>query len=100
MKEKAKMFWDSVNGKYTSDDTGCPSYKGRVEGIYVETWGARNSKEVIDFSFSQLEKDIGIVWRMREEHFRRYNFKPCGVVRLILPPKFYDEMYERFIKID
>lgn len=99
MNEKPKMYWDGGNGRYTKEETDCPVYKGTMEGIYFETWSsAMNRNELLDVAFTQADKDNYMEWKIREAQFKRYNFTPMGAIKLILPPKFYKEMYKRFIE--
>lgn len=99
--QKAKMFWDGVNCVYTDDNRYCPVYRGRVEGIFTETWNSVDSANILlDFAFTKTDKDLGMVYLARDMHFKKYNFQAYQVVRMVLPPSFYDEMYERFIAKD
>lgn len=95
--KKAKLFWDSACGCCTDDDTCCPVYKGKVEDIYIETWKTTDElNSLIDFTYSQAQKDAYVVDIARDVHFQRHNIREFEIIRVVFPPSYYDKMYNYF----
>lgn len=85
------LYWDDVNGKVTNDSKYTPIYSG-AERIYKETWWVTKGKTCIDFTYSQTSKDLGIVGRERNEHFKKHEVNPNDLRSITIPKSLYDEI--------
>ena len=73
-----------------------PIFKGE-EDIYIESWWV--SKEynlAIDFAYSQLQQDLGIVHSARKKHFEDNNVFPIKTRSITIPKSKYEEAEKRF----
>ena len=73
-----------------------PILKGQ-EGVYVETWWVdREYNLVLDFAYTQLEQDLGIVHVARRKHFENNYVYPLEMKCITIPTSKYEEAESRF----
>lgn len=98
-----KRFYIDVRTNCIEDDstldiTNLPpemymEFKCNMIGFYTETWCVGDNK-YLDVNYSQIEKDSGLVTRIRDAMFNRYNVQPLYMRGYAVPMHMFDETLE------
>lgn len=93
-----KLYLDVSDGTILdyNEHGEIPINKG-VEGIYIESWWVnKECNLVLDFAYTQLDQDIGMVHLKRRKHFDNNNVYPVKMRSITIPKSKYEEAEKRF----